>query len=39
MPFFDTEYLTNGYIVTMITMEGEYETVPKLSNVTTFSDL
>jgi len=38
-PFFDTEYLRNGKDTAIFTMEGEYETVPKLSNGTTFNDL
>ena len=33
-PFFDTEYLTNGY-----RYNGELETAPKLSNCTNFNDL
>jgi len=38
-PFFDAEYLQNGCRYAIVTTEGEYETVPKLSNGTTFNDL
>ena len=39
-PFFDAEYFQNGYRYgDSYTMKGEQETVPKLSNATTFNDL
>jgi len=40
-PFFDADYLTNGYRhgISLVTIEGEYETAPKLSNGTSFNDL
>jgi len=36
-PFFDISEMTKDRAI--VTMEGEYETVPKLSNGTTFNDL
>jgi len=38
-PFFDAEYLQMANGAAIVTMEGEWETVPKLSNGTTFNDL
>ena len=37
-PLFDAKYLTNGYrYAAIVTIESEYETVPKLSNGTNFN--
>ena len=36
---FDAEYLQNGCSYGIVSIEGEQETVPKLSNGTTFNDL
>ena len=38
-PFFEIEYLTNGYDTATVTIEGEQETAPKLSNDTSFNDI
>ena len=38
-PLFDAKYLTNATNTAIVTIEGEYETAPKLSNGTNFNDL